>query len=154
MGTIIIAETTGSDLHPVTAQLVTVTYDPEGNVSNDVAIICPGGVGASAAAKIAGVSKVISVEGDCFSSFDGAAWAAAMSGLTSDGRVILAATPRGRELAAHIATSRNIPVIQDVTGGSYRLIMYRPVYSGKAIERSKFSDCFLALFVKNDVFFD
>ncbi|MEE2812401.1 MAG: electron transfer flavoprotein subunit alpha/FixB family protein [Candidatus Thermoplasmatota archaeon] len=137
MGTII-AETTGSDLHPVTAQLV--------SASNDAVIICPGGVGASDAAKIAGVSKVISVEGACFSSFDGAAWAAAMSGLTSDGRVILAATPRGRELAAHIATSRNIPVIQDVTGGSPSLIMHRPVYSGKAIEHVKCEgDCVVTI---------
>ncbi|MDP6900065.1 MAG: electron transfer flavoprotein subunit alpha/FixB family protein [Candidatus Thalassarchaeaceae archaeon] len=134
----IIAETTGSNLHPVTAQLV--------SASNGDVIICPGGVGASDAANIAGVSKVITVEGDCFSSFDGAAWAAAMSGLTSDGRVILAATPRGRELAAHIAASRNIPVIQDVTGGSPSLIMHRPVYSGKAIEHVKCEgDCVVTI---------
>jgi len=135
----IIAETSGSNLHPVTAQLVSAS-------SGDLTIICPGGAGASDAANIAGVSKVISVEGDCFSSFDGAAWAAAMGGLTSDGRVVLAATPRGRELAAHIAASRNIPVIQDVTGGGVSLIMHRPVYSGKAIEHVKCEgDCVVTI---------
>ena len=67
----VIAEISGNSLHPVTAQLV-------GAAGGDATVLCPGGVGASEAATLSGVAKVISVEGDCFSSFDGGAWASAL----------------------------------------------------------------------------
>jgi len=127
----VIAETSENGLHPVTAQLV-------GAAGEDVTVLCPGGNGASEAAALSGVSKVISVEGDCFSSFDGGAWASALGSLT-EGRVIAASTASGREIASRMAASKGVAVVQDVTGISGNTVT-RPIYSGKAIETITVSD--------------
>ncbi len=127
----VIAEISGNSLHPVTAQLV-------GAAGGDATVLCPGGVGASQAAELSGVGKVISVEGDCFSSFDGGAWAAAL-GAVSEGRVIAASTANGREIAARMAAAKGVAVVQDVTQISGNSVT-RPIYSGKATESLTIAD--------------
>ena len=62
MEVIVISESNGDSLHPVTAQLVRASTSLGGKIT----ILCPGGEGSSEAAEISGVSKVISVEGACF----------------------------------------------------------------------------------------
>ena len=74
MDIVIISEASNESLHPVTAQMVGAASSIGGQIS----VICPGGVGSREAAKIAGVSKVISVEGDCFDSYDCMAWSNAI----------------------------------------------------------------------------
>jgi electron transfer flavoprotein alpha subunit len=133
----VIAETSGNNLHPVTAQLV-------GAAGDGATVLCPGGIGASEAANLAGVGKVISVEGDCFSSFDGGAWAEALGSL-AEGRVIAAATPMGREIAARMAIRNGTAVVQDVTAIDGNSVS-RPIYSGKAnATLSVGDDCILTL---------
>ncbi len=127
----IIAETSGNSLHPVTAQLV-------GAAGGNATVLCAGGIGAAEAAALSGVAKVISVEGDCFSSFDGGAWASAMGSLT-EGRVIAASTANGREIAARMAAAKGVAVVQDVTSISGNTVS-RPIYSGKAVETISVSD--------------
>jgi electron transfer flavoprotein alpha subunit len=133
----VIAETSGNNLHPVTAQLV-------GAAGDGATVLCPGGIGASEAANLAGVGKVISVEGDCFSSFDGGAWAEALGSL-AEGRVIAAATPMGREIAARMAIRNGTAVVQDVTAIDGNSVS-RPIYSGKANATLNVGDdCILTL---------
>ena len=133
----IIAEISGSNLHPVTAQLV-------GAAGGDATVLCPGGIGAAEAASLSGVAKVIAVEGDCFSTFDGGAWASALGSVAS-GRIYAASTPHGREIAARMGSAKNLPVVQDVTGIDGDSIT-RPIYSGKAMETLTVSgDCILTL---------
>ena len=127
----VIAETSGNSLHPVTAQLV-------GAAGGDATVLCAGGVGAADAAALSGVAKVISVEGDCFASFDGGAWASAMGSLT-EGRVLAASTANGREIASRMAASKGVAVVQDVTSISGNTVT-RPIYSGKAMETITVSD--------------
>ena len=127
----VIAETSGNSLHPVTAQLV-------GAAGGDATVLCAGGVGAAEAAALSGVAKVISVEGDCFASFDGGAWASAMGSLT-EGRVLAASTANGREIASRMAASKGVSVVQDVTNISGNTVT-RPIYSGKAMETITVSD--------------
>ncbi|HJM40881.1 MAG TPA: electron transfer flavoprotein subunit alpha/FixB family protein [Candidatus Thalassarchaeaceae archaeon] len=127
----IIAETSGNSLHPVTAQLV-------GAAGGDATVLCAGGIGATEAAALSGVAKVISVEGDCFSSFDGGAWASAMGSLT-EGRIFAASTANGREIAARMAAAKGVAVVQDVTSISGNNVS-RPIYSGKAVETISVSD--------------
>ena len=127
----IIAETSGNSLHPVTAQLV-------GAAGGDATVLCAGGIGATEAAALSGVAKVISVEGDCFSSFDGGAWASAMGSLT-EGRIFAASTANGREIAARMAAAKGVAVVQDVTSISGNTVS-RPIYSGKAVETISVSD--------------
>jgi len=133
----IIAEISGSNLHPVTAQLV-------GAAGGDATVLCPGGFGAADAASLSGVAKVIAVVGDCFSTFDGGAWASALGSVAS-GRIYAASTPHGREIAARMGSAKNLPVVQDVTGIDGDSIT-RPIYSGKAMETLTVSgDCILTL---------
>ena len=121
----VIAEISGNSLHPVTAQLV-------GAAGGDATVLCPGGVGASEAAALSGVAKVISVEGDCFATFDGGAWASAL-GSVAEGRILAASTPNGREIAARMGAAKGVAVVQDVTSISGNSVSH-PIYSGKAME--------------------
>ena len=132
MDVTIIAETTVDGLHPVTSQLVGAAIAIGGTPT----VLCPGGIGTTAAASISGVSKVIGVKGDCFNTFDSGAWAAALNPLVSDGVIIAASAPSGREVAAQIAAMRGIPIIQDATGLEAGITVTRSIYSGKAIETS------------------
>ena len=128
----VIAESSGDGLHPVTAQLVGAAASRGGTPT----LLCAGGVGATEAASIAGVVKVISVVGDCFGTFDGGAWAEALNSVAGGDVIIAAASPSGREIAATMAAMRGIPIVQDATGLAPGITVTRPIYSGKAIETS------------------
>ena len=126
-----IAEISGNSLHPVTAQLV-------GAAGGNASVLCPGGIGAAEAATIAGVGKVLSVEGECVSEFDGGAWASAL-GNVAEGRIFAASTANGREIAARMGAAKGVAVVQDVTSIDGNSVT-RPIYSGKAMETLSVSD--------------
>ena len=132
MNITVIAESSGDGLHPVTAQLVGAAA----SIGGTPTVLCAGGVGATEAASIAGVTKVISVIGDCFGTFDGGAWAEALNSVAGGDVIIAAASPSGREIAATMAAMRGIPIVQDATGLAPGITVTRPIYSGKAIETS------------------
>jgi len=141
MNITIIAETGGNRLHGVTSQLVGAANELGGTIT----LLCPGGVGESEASEISGVSKVISLKGDCFSSFDSGAWSTVMAP-HCDGIVIASSSPTGRELASQIASKIGVPVVQDLTEIDQDMKMTRSVYSGKAIETSTASgSCVITL---------
>ncbi len=125
----IIAETNGDTLHPTTYQLIGAAS----SVGSKSIVICPNGRAASEASEINGVEKVISVVGDCFDIFDGGAWSAALNSVC-EGKILISASPNGREIAARLAAKRDIPVIQDIVSISEGLTVERPIYSGKAVE--------------------
>lgn len=137
----VIAESSGDSLHPITAQLVGAASA----LGSSPTVVVPGGVGADEAASIAGVSKVVSVVGDCFATFDGGAWATAIASQCS-GVVLAGATPIGREVASRVAAKRGVPIVQDATGLAAGITITRPIYSGKAIETSTVtSECVITL---------
>ena len=141
MNITIIAETNGNQLHSVTSQLAGAASSLGGTTT----LLCPGGVGESEASEISGVSKVISLKGDCFSSFDSGAWSTVMAP-HCDGIVIASSSPTGRELASQIASKIGVPVVQDLTEIDQDMKMTRSVYSGKAIETSTASgSCVITL---------
>ena len=125
----IIAETNGDNLHPTTYQLIGAAS----SVGSKSIVICPNGRAASEASEINGVEKVISVVGDCFDIFDGGAWSAALNSVC-EGKILISASPNGREIGARLAAKRDIPVIQDIVSISEGLTVERPIYSGKAVE--------------------
>ena len=127
----IIAETSGEGLHPVTEQLVGAAS----SLSAVITVLCPGGVGSNDASVISGVSKVISLQGDCFSSFDSGSWSTVMAPFTQ-GMVMASSSPSGRELGAQIASKIGAPIVQDITGIEPGYKVTRSVYSGKAVETS------------------
>ena len=128
----IIAESNGDLLHPTTYQLIGAIA----NLGVESTVICPNGKGSLEASKINGVEKVISVNGDCFDSFDGSAWASAINSVC-EGTVIISASPKGREIGSMIAAKRKIPIIQDITAIASGIVVNRPIYSGKATETLK-----------------
>lgn len=133
MDVAIISETSeDGSLNPATSQLVSASSSLGGNCT----ILCPGGRGAKEAASISGVTKVISVEGDCFGTYDCVAWAEAISPLFEGDLVLASSSLVGREIASSIAAIRGIPVVQDVTSLEGGVTVTRPIYSGKAIEES------------------
>ncbi|MEE2625663.1 MAG: electron transfer flavoprotein subunit alpha/FixB family protein [Candidatus Thermoplasmatota archaeon] len=141
MNITIIAETSGNQLHSVTSQLAGAA----GTLGGTITLLCPGGVGESEASEISGVSKVVSLKGDCFSSFDSGAWSTAMTP-HCEGVVIASSSPTGRELASQIASKLGVPVVQDLTEIGQDLKMTRSIYSGKAIETSTASgSCVITL---------
>ena len=141
MNITIIAETSGNQLHSVTSQLAGAA----GSLGGTITLLCPGGVGESEASEISGVSKVISLKGDCFSSFDSGAWSSVMAP-HCEGVVIASSSPTGRELASQIASKLEVPVVQDLTEIGQDMKMTGSIYSGKAIETSTASgSCVITL---------
>jgi len=132
----VIAEGNDGDLHPVTSQLVGASS----RIGDSVTVLCPGGWGSAEAASIPGVSKVISIEGACFDTYDCRIWSKAISPLANGDLVVAAASPTGREICATIAATRSIPVLQDLTGLEEGIVATRPIFSGKAVE-----ECSIAL---------
>ena len=128
----VISESNEGILHPVTGQLVGVAA----SLGSNVTVLCPGGVGASEVATLSGVTRVVSVEGGCFDSYDCRAWTDVLSPLSESDLLLCSSSNLGRELASSIAASRGIPVTQDVIAIEVGFSVTRPIYSGKAIEKS------------------
>tara|TARA_B100000686_G_C16772408_1_gene966086 strand:+ start:785 stop:1714 length:930 start_codon:yes stop_codon:yes gene_type:complete len=130
MDIVVISEASNGSLHPVTAQLVGAASSLGGSVS----VICPGGLGSDEARGISGVSKVISVEGKCFETYDCMAWTTAISPLIEGDLVLSSSSAIGREMSAAIAAKKGFPAVQDVTSLSEGVSVTRSIFSGKAIE--------------------
>ena len=135
MGTTVISESTDGALHPVTAQLVGAAS----SLGGPITVICPGGVGSADAAEIHGVTKVISVEGDCFETYDCSAWSKSISPLIEGDLILSSSSAIGRELISSITASKGIPVLQDVTSLKDGFSATRTIYSGKVIEEVSIS---------------
>ena len=130
MSTTIIAEQQEEGIHPTLPQLVHAAS----MIGGECTIIIPGGGGESEASEIVGVHRVLKFNGSCFSVFDSQSWSSALKGSVS-GTVLLASTPRGRELGASLAADIGMSVVQDITSISEGINVERPVFSGKAIEK-------------------
>ena len=130
MSTTIIAEQQEEGIHPTLPQLVHAASI----IGGECTIIIPGGGGESEASEIVGVDRVLKFNGSCFSVFDSQSWSSALKGSVV-GTVLLASTPRGRELGASLAADIGMSVVQDITSISEGINVERPVFSGKAIEK-------------------
>ena len=109
--TIIIAEMNGGVVAPATAELVTAALALGG--APVLVVPCTDGASADAAG-FAGVSRVIAAKSPVFASYDAAAWAEAIDGISPAGHVVALASSRSKDLAARLAARRGLPVVQDV----------------------------------------
>jgi len=142
VSTTVISESSNGSLHPITAQLVGAASA----LGDSITVICPGGIGSTDAALISGVSKVISVEGGCFRTYDCMAWSESLSPLVKGDLILSSSSAMGRELISSIAAKKGVPVVQDVTNLTEGFTATRPIYSGKAIEEvSVSSPCAISL---------
>jgi len=142
VSTTVISESSNNSLHPITAQLVGAASALGGSIT----VICPGGIGSTDAARISGVSKVISVEGGCFNTYDCMAWSESLSPLVKGDLILSSSSAMGRELISSIAATKGVPVVQDVTNLAEGLLVTRSIYLGKAIEKVRISSpCAISL---------
>ena len=130
---IILADVSNNILKDSTAEVVTAAL----SLGDNPIVIVPGtspDVAANAASNYDGVGSVIALQGDCFATYDSAAWCEAIASVSPPGHLLTSSSSMGKELAARLAASRNATVIQDVIHVDENSITH-PIYSGKAHEK-------------------
>ncbi len=90
-----------------------------------------------------GVSTVHHADGDAFTSYAAAAWAAAVVAAAGDASVVTAAgTPRGNEVLAHVACRLGVAMAANVVeiDSTSPLVVSRQVLGGAALEEMGLGD--------------
>ena len=133
MTSLVIAEHNNASIRPATLNTVTAAAQCGGDVHVLVA-----GLNAAAAAKeavqIAGVSKVILVEGEAFAhglAENVAAQVIAIAGSYS--HILFPATASGKNIAPRVAALLDVAQISDITKVDAADTFERPIYAGNAI---------------------
>ena len=133
MTTLVIAEHDNAGIKPATLNTVTAAAQCGG----DVHILVAGQQAQSAAAaasKIAGVTKVIHVEGDHFAhglAENMAAQILSMAGAYS--HILFPATASGKNIAPRVAAALDVGQVSDITKVNAPDTFERPIYAGNAI---------------------
>ena len=133
MTTLVIAEHDNAGIKPATLNTVTAAAQCGG----DVHILVAGQQAQSAAAaasKIAGVTKVIHVEGDHFAhglAENMAAQILSMVGAYS--HILFPATASGKNIAPRVAAALDVGQVSDITKVNAPDTFERPIYAGNAI---------------------
>jgi electron transfer flavoprotein alpha subunit len=98
-----------------------------------------------------GVRSVLHADGDAFTSYAAAAWAAAVVAASADASVVMAAgTPRGNEVLAHVACRLGVTMaanVVEVGRFSGSLVVSRQVLGGAAMEEMRLEDAVAVLSV-------
>jgi len=90
-----------------------------------------------------GVEAVHHADGDAFTAYAAAAWAAAVVAAASDASVVMAAgTPRGNEVLAHVAVRLGVAIAANVVAvdSTDPLVVSRQVLGGAAMEELPLAD--------------
>jgi electron transfer flavoprotein alpha subunit len=108
------------------------------------AVVVGGDLGDAARDHLAsyGVRTVHRAAGEAFTSYAGAAWAAAVQaalGASGADRLLAAGTPRGMEVLAHVAAREGVPMAANVLSaeGSDPIVVTRQVVGGAALEEMR-----------------
>jgi electron transfer flavoprotein alpha subunit len=133
MTSLVIAEHNNASIRPATLNTVTAAAQCGGDVHVLVAGL-NAAAAAQAAAQIAGVSKVILVEGDAFAhglAENVAAQVVAIAGSYS--HILFPATASGKNIAPRVAALLDVGQISDITKVDAADTFERPIYAGNAI---------------------
>ena len=133
MTSLVIAEHDNASIKPATLNTVTAATQCGGDVHILVA-----GKDAEAAAKaasaIAGVAKVIHVEGDHFAHGLAENMAAQILSIASNySHILFPATASGKNIAPRVAAALDVGQISDITKVDAPDTFERPIYAGNAI---------------------
>ena len=133
MTSLVIAEHDNASIRPATLNTVTAASQCGG----DVHVLVAGHnaqAAAEAASKIAGVSKVIHVEGEHFAHGLAENMAAQVLGLASAySHILFPATASGKNIAPRVAALLDVGQISDITKVDAVDTFERPIYAGNAI---------------------
>ena len=133
MTSLVIAEHDHASIRPATLNTVTAASQCGG----DVHVLVAGHnaqAAAEAASKIAGVSKVIHVEGEQFAHGLAENMAAQVVGMASAySHILFPATASGKNIAPRVAALLDVGQISDITKVDAADTFERPIYAGNAI---------------------
>ena len=133
MTSLVIAEHDNASIRPATLNTVTAASQCGG----DVHVLVAGHnaqAAAEAASKIAGVSKVIHVEGEHFAHGLAENMAAQVIGMASAySHILFPATASGKNIAPRVAALLDVGQISDITKVDAADTFERPIYAGNAI---------------------
>ena len=133
MTSLVIAEHDNASIRPATFNTVTAASQCGG----DVHVLVAGHnaqAAAEAASKIAGVSKVIHVEGEHFAHGLAENMAAQVIGMASAySHILFPATASGKNIAPRVAALLDVGQISDITKVDAADTFERPIYAGNAI---------------------
>ena len=133
MTSLVIAEHINSDIKPATLNTVTAAALCGGDVHVLVAGLNAGGA-AAAAAKIAGVAKVIHVEGEQFAHGLAENMAAQVLAMAANySHILFPATASGKNIAPRVAATLDVAQISDITKVQTPDTFERPIYAGNAM---------------------
>ena len=133
MTSLVIAEHINSDIKPATLNTVTAAALCGGDVHVLVAGLNAGGA-AAAAAIIAGVAKVIHVEGEQFAHGLAENMAAQVLSMAAGySHILFPATASGKNIAPRVAATLDVAQISDITKVQTPDTFERPIYAGNAM---------------------
>ena len=129
--TVIIAEMNKGKVSSTTNELIGAANLLGSNCT--LVIPCTDSSVADEASNISGVAKIIAAKSSVFTNYDASGWAQALDSVAPQGIIVTSASAQSKDLAARIASRRNISVVQDVIAIDGNTLS-TPIYSGKAIE--------------------
>ena len=133
MTSLVIAEHIHTEIKPATLNTVTAAMQCGGDVHVLIAGLNAGGA-AAAAAKVAGVNKVIHVEGEHFAHGLAENMAAQVLAMASSySHILFPATASGKNIAPRVAATLDVGQISDITKVDAPDTFERPIYAGNAI---------------------
>ena len=152
MSSLVIAEHDNSSIKPTTLKTITAAAQCGG----DVHVLVAGhnaGAAAAAAAQIAGVAKVIHVEGEGFG--HGLAenvGAQVVSMASAYSHLLFPATAFGKNIAPRVAAKLDVAQVSDITKVDSPDTFERPIYAGNAIATVQSTDAIKVITVRTTGF--
>jgi electron transfer flavoprotein alpha subunit len=151
MSALVIAEHDNQDLKPATLNAVTAATQ-----LGDVTVLVAGsgcGAVAEAAAKVAGVSKVLLADAPAYAHPLAESLAPLVVGLAADYSHLLApATTNGKNLMPRVAALLDVAMLSDISGIENENTFVRPIYAGNAMATVESSDAIKVITVRGTGF--
>ncbi|CAO3429970.1 electron transfer flavoprotein subunit alpha/FixB family protein [Azospirillum endophyticum] len=152
MAILVVAEHDNAHLNPATLNAVTAARAVGGDVHLLVAGQGAQGV-AEAAAKVAGVAKVLLADDAAYAHALPENVAPLVAGLAKNyGHVLAAATSGGKNLLPRVAAQLDVAAISDITGVIAADTFERPIYAGNAIATVQSADPVKVVTVRTTAF--
>ena len=151
MNTLVLVEHDNSSVNDATLAVVTAA----GKLGDVTALVAGSNCGAvaEAAAKIAGVSKVLKADDAAYGEFLAENVAPLVAGIMADYDAFLApATTSGKNIAPRVAAQLDVMQISDILSVEGPKTFTRPIYAGNAIATVESSDAKLVITVRGTAF--
>jgi electron transfer flavoprotein alpha subunit len=156
MSVLVLAEHDNASLKDATLNAVTAAVQLAGHAGGDVHVLVAGkgcGPAADAAAKIAGVAKVLVADDAAYAAALAENVAPLVAGLMAGYDAFVApATSRGKNIAPRVAAALDVAQVSEILSVEGADTFTRPIYAGNAIATVKASDAKKVITVRGTAF--